>query len=61
MPLVRFNGSVMMSIGTIRLPMLVEVAIILMNLVVLNTPTYYNIIMDHSWIHKMRVVPLMYH
>lgn len=61
MQLFGFIGNVMISVGTIRLLVSMEGAIILMNFVILNTHMSYNAILRHPWIHKMRAVPSTYH
>lgn len=56
MPLVRFNDSVTIFMGIIRLSISVKEAIILTSFVVLNTPTSYNVIWQRPWIHKMMAI-----
>lgn len=58
---VGFNGYVTMSVGTTRLSVSMERAIVLTNFVVLNTSTSYNTILGRPWIYKMRSIILTYH
>lgn len=60
MSFVGFNGKVTMSIDTIWHSVSVERAIVLINFIILNTLTSYNIILERLWIHKKRVFPSTY-
>lgn len=52
-----FNGSMKMSIGTIRIPASLPVTIVLKIFVVLDIASPYNVSLGRPWFHRQQVVP----
>lgn len=61
MPLLRFNGSTTISIGTIRSLVSTTGVIVFTNFIVSNTLTSYNVILGRLWLHKIQEIPSILH
>ncbi|XP_056697382.1 uncharacterized protein [Spinacia oleracea] len=59
--LVGFSGESLRTVGEISLPTYAEGVNIMTKFNVVDCPSAYNVILGRPWIHKMKVVPSMYH
>ena len=60
-PLVVFTSESAMSLGTIKLRVLAGKMSKIVDFVVFDKPTTYNIILGTPWIYQMKAVPSTYH
>ena len=59
--LVGFSGEAMNTVGEIKLPVYVEGVNSIQRFCVMDSLSYYNIILGRPWIHDMKAVPSTYH
>ncbi|KAL1218036.1 hypothetical protein V5N11_032881 [Cardamine amara subsp. amara] len=59
--LICFTSEISMSLGTIRLLVLVAGVSKIVEFTVFDRPAAYNVILGTSWIYQMKAVPSMYH
>ncbi|XP_028081084.1 uncharacterized protein LOC114282575 [Camellia sinensis] len=60
-PLVGFNSQPEWPLGRIVLPVVAGTKTLQIEFFVINTPSPYNAILGHPWIHQMEAVPSTYH
>ncbi|XP_028059052.1 uncharacterized protein LOC114262836 [Camellia sinensis] len=60
-PLVGFNSQPEWPLGRIVLPVVAGTKTLQTEFLVINTPSPYNAILGHPWIHQMEAVPSTYH
>lgn len=59
--MVRFNGVDSKARGKITLLISVKDKVQMTELIVVNTPSAYNIIVGQPWLHSMKAIPSTYH
>ncbi|XP_028058878.1 uncharacterized protein LOC114262711 [Camellia sinensis] len=59
--LVGFNSQPEWPLGRIVLPIVARTKTLQIEFLVINTPSPYNAILGHPWIHQMEAVPSTYH
>ncbi|CAE6199346.1 unnamed protein product [Arabidopsis arenosa] len=60
-PLVAFTSDTSMSLGNIKLPILVAGVLKIVEFIVFDRPAAYNIILGTPWIYQMKAIPSTYH
>ncbi|KAG7585621.1 Retrotransposon gag domain [Arabidopsis thaliana x Arabidopsis arenosa] len=60
-PLVAFTSDTSMSLGNIKLPVLVAGVLKIVEFIVFDRPAAYNIILGTPWIYQMKAIPSTYH
>lgn len=60
-PLVGFDGSSMVPLGTIKADVIARERLLAVEFVVVDAMSPYNVIIGRSWIHRMRGVPSTWH
>jgi len=58
---VGFCGETKSTMGDIKLPVYVEGVNSIQRFCVINSLSYYNVILGRPWIHDMKAVPSTYH
>ena len=59
--LIGFSGELNNKLGDIELPVYAEGVNLCTRILVVDSPSAYNVILGRPWIHEMEAVPSTYH